>query len=108
MEQNKRMKLDVLNLNQDHKDAAQEICDMLDEMGQSIIVPLIKERFRLIQRNRFVVDESKFAQIAKKHGVFFHAQGYVIEGDNEYPMILVSEDIRKLDSMIEDLTSNDN
>ena len=92
---------DYGSLNDDHKAAAEECVAMANQMNQPMLAELIKARFQLVEPKRFDMDSSKFVAAAKEAGIYIAIQGHVKEGDTEYQLVSVNEDIRKLEKFIE-------
>jgi hypothetical protein len=92
---------DYGSLNDDHKAAAEECVALAKQMNQPMLAELIKVKFQLVEPNRYDMDSSKFVQAAKEAGIYIAIQGHVKEGDTEYQLVSVNEDIRKLDKFIE-------
>jgi len=92
---------DYGSLNDDHKAAAEECVALAKQLNQPMLAELIKVKFQLVEPNRYDMDSSKFVQAAKEAGIYIAIQGHVKEGDTEYQLVSVNEDIRKLDKFIE-------
>jgi hypothetical protein len=92
---------DYGSLNDDHKAAAEECVALAKQLNQPMLAELIKAKFQLVEPNRYDMDSSKFVQAAKEAGIYIAIQGHVKEGDTEYQLVSVNEDIRKLDKFIE-------
>jgi hypothetical protein len=92
------------DLKKEHKDAASEIVELAKQAGQDILAELIAHRFQLIEPNRFQLENSIFAQACKAEGFNCSIMGWVTEGDTpgaiHYPLVAITEDIRKLDNFI--------
>ena len=91
------------NLTQDHKDAAEEICKILENSNQTSLSDLIKEKFEIKPKNRFDPKDSEFIKFAEKYRIGFGIVGFVADGNQEWPIIGFSEDIRKLDIMFNEI-----
>ena len=92
---------DYGSLNDDHKAAAEECVALAKQLNQPMLAELIKVKFQLVEPNRYDMDSSKFVQAAKEAGIYIAIQGHIKEGDTEYQLVSVNEDIRKLDKFIE-------
>jgi hypothetical protein len=92
---------DYGSLNDDHKAAAEECVALAKQLNQPMLAELIKVKFQLVEPNRYDMESSKFVQAAKEAGIYIAIQGHVKEGDTEYQLVSVNEDIRKLDKFIE-------
>jgi hypothetical protein len=89
----------------DHKEAAEEIANFISGSGNEMLAELIKQRFKVTSIPRYDIKESKFANACVAAGVFPSVQGYLQEGDGldkkEYPLIGITEDVRKLEKLYE-------
>lgn len=89
----------------DHKEAAEEIANFISGSGNEMLAELIKQRFKVTPIPRYNITESKFANACVAAGVFPSVQGYLQEGDGidkkEYPLIGITEDVRKLEKLYE-------
>lgn len=92
---------DYGSLNDDHKAAAEECVALANQLGQPMLAELIKAKFQLVEPKRFDMDTSKFVAAAKEAGIYIAIQGHIKEGDTEYQLVSVNEDIRKLEKFIE-------
>lgn len=93
------------DLNDHHKEAAEEIANLVAGAGNEMLSELIKQRFKVVSIPRYDIKESKFAQACIESGIFPSVQGYLQEGDGldkfEYPLVGVTEDVRKLEKLYE-------
>jgi hypothetical protein len=90
---------DYGNINKDHKDAAEEIANYLTELGQPMFAELIKQKFKVVERPKYNLEESPFIQSCRKAGIYCAIQGYTLDNNIEYPLVTVCEDIRKLNNL---------
>lgn len=94
---------DYGSINQDHQDAAEEIIGLLRNLGIELPIKIISERFKLTEPNRFDFTETNFAKACREADVFLGVQGFVVNQADpnkvEYPIISISEDVRKLESL---------
>ena len=101
---------DYGSINEDHKKAAEEIAGLVKSLGQNDLAELIKQRFKVQEPKRYDLSQSKFFQACQAAGIYCAVQGWVQVGtdiDNvHYPLVGVSEDIRKLDSLVDHIKNN--
>ena len=92
-------------ITEEHKDAAKEIAGIVESFGNPMLSELIKQKFKVTEIPRYDLKDSKFAQACIQANVFPSVQGYVQEGTDlnktEYPLIGISEDVRKLEKLFE-------
>lgn len=99
---------DYRRLNDDHKTAAAEISEIIEKSGNKELADYIRMRFELKSIPIFDISNSQFVKEVGAAGIKVNIQGYIHDIDEtgseiKFPMILISEDIRKLDSFIEKL-----
>lgn len=101
---------DYGSLNDDHKAAAQEIAEILRNMGNEHLAIAISQRFKLEEPNRFDYKTTKFFEACAKADVYLGMQGYVVDhrdpDKTEYPIVSISEDIRKLENLYDIIKSS--
>jgi hypothetical protein len=94
---------DYGSINDHHQEAAEEIIGLLRQMGIELPIKVISERFKLSEPNRFDFLETKFAKAARQADIFLGVQGFVVNHADpdkvEYPVISISEDVRKLETL---------
>ena len=94
---------DYGNITDDHKAAAEEIIGLLRQLGIDLPTRVIAERFKLVEPNRFDFTQTDFYKVCREADVFLGVQGFVVNHDDpqkvEYPIISISEDIRKLENL---------
>lgn len=94
---------DYGSINNDHREAAVEIIGLLRQMGNELPAKIIAERFKLEEPKRFDFTTTKFAKACQEANVFLGVQGFLINQDDpektEYPIVSISEDIRKLETL---------
>ena len=107
-------KYDYGQITKDDQVLVNEIINLLEEKGEKDLTQQLKQQFRIIEHEKFNLEDSIFFQTCKKAGLRLHPQGDVMVTENGkttlYPMIDVCDDIRKFDKMISDLMNlvNDN
>ena len=110
MSENLIPSFDYGSINEDHKKAAEEIAGLVKSFGQNDLAEIIKQRFKVQEPKRFDLSQSKFFEVCQAAGIYCAVQGWIQVGtdiDNvHYPLVGVSEDIRKLDSRVEHIKNN--
>lgn len=70
-------------------------------------VSTIKKDFKIVEIDRFDIEQSVFYQFAKQRNMYVPIQGWIKEGVGkdaiEYPIISTNMDIREYDKMMHDL-----
>jgi hypothetical protein len=87
-------------INESHKEAAEEIFDLLSSSGQPVLAELVKTKFRLLPKNRFDMNNTEFITRCKDSQIFAALQGWITEDGVDYPVVSITEDIRKLEEFI--------
>jgi hypothetical protein len=94
---------DYGGINEHHVEAAIEIISILRQMGNELPAKIISERFKLEEPKRFDFTQTKFFKACQEANVFLGMQGFVVNHDDpektEYPIVSISEDIRKLETL---------
>lgn len=89
-------------ITEEHKDAALEIMNLLNQMGQPMIAEMIKHKFKIVEKPKFDLNNSPVHNSLTADGFFLAVQGYVGVGEGadaiDYPVVCINEDIRKLDA----------
>lgn len=83
------------NINDAHKEAAEEIVDILKSAGAELQAELIKKKFKLVEPVRYNLKESEILKKMSDLKIPVTVQGWVKEGDIEYQIINAVADIRK-------------
>jgi carbonic anhydrase len=81
-----------------HKKIAEEIANLAKEQGHTDFYKFVLKQFEIEEPVKYDLENSSFTQHAVEAGIFVNVQGWVIDpNDNiHYPVVSVSEDIRKL------------
>jgi hypothetical protein len=98
---NKKVKyiFDYGNIKKEHIEAVEEVCKILNESNQSMISELLKAKFKIKENPKYDTTLSLFLNILKNNKINYSIQGYINENNIDYPIINISEDIRKLDQI---------
>lgn len=94
-------------INDDHKKAAEEIAKFIKDQGHASLSDLILQRFNIREVPYYDITQSKFYQECQKAGIFVATQGFIQEGTGldaiQYPLCVISGDIRRLDKFIDSI-----
>ena len=96
---------DYGDIKDEHKEAAQEIANMLIREGQQELADQIKSQFKIEEIPTYDLKESEFIKYCKEEGIFVSLQGWVrdLGGEDtlQYPLCAINEDVRVLNRLIE-------
>jgi hypothetical protein len=87
-------------ITEEHKKVVKEITTLLDQHGQEMLSELIKLKFKIVENPKFNLKESIFMDVCKKAEIIPIIQGFTLDNGVEYPVVLIQDDIRKLDSFV--------
>jgi hypothetical protein len=95
-------------ISDEQKSVAVEIIELAKQSGNNELAELIKYKFQIVEPNKFDITNSAFVQACEAAGFKYWIQGWLIEDpDNlasmQYPIISITEDVRKLDKFIESM-----
>jgi len=91
---------DYGNVKKEHKEAVEEVCKILTESNQNMISELLKVKFKIKENPKYDISLSLFLNILKNNKINYSIQGHITENNIDYPIINISEDIRRLDKTI--------
>jgi hypothetical protein len=94
-------------INETHKEAAQEIVDVLKSMGSEIQAELVSKKFKLVEPITYKLSESSMVTMLEKHGLPVMIQGFTLENDMQYQIVGVMGDIRLWNSFFEKYIKNE-
>jgi len=80
----------------EHKEAASECANILQNMNHPELAELIKKQFQIIENPRFDFKDHPFVKAAEQAEVFCSVQGLVTDNGVDYPIIGITEDVRKI------------
>jgi hypothetical protein len=81
-------------INETHKEAAEEIVDILKSIGADIQAELVSKKFKLVEPTRYKLSESAILKLLEQHGMPINIQGYTTENDMQYQIVNVMADVR--------------
>lgn len=94
-------------INETHKEAAQEIVDVLKSVGAEIQAELVSKKFKLVEPTRYKLSESTILKLMEQHGMPVSIQGYTTENDMQYQIVNVIADVRVWNSFCEKYIKNE-
>lgn len=98
---------DYGSITEEHKSAAAEIVNLLDNLKLPMASELIKQKFQLVETPKYNMEDSNFVKECQKVGIHCAVQGWIKDGEQkEYQIVSVTEDIRKLNDFINSIKNN--
>jgi hypothetical protein len=101
---------DYGDIKKQHKEAIVEAINVLNNTGQQMSAALLENKFKIKDNKKYDLNESAFAHLCKKFKMPMSVQGYVTKGVNEnavdYPIVLIQDEISKLDEFIAFIQKN--
>jgi hypothetical protein len=95
---------DYGDIKEEHKEAAAEIINLLNQQGLGLVGEMIKVKFKLKEVPKYDPASSPFVAACAEAGVYCAIQGYIQEGVEpnliQYPLMAICEDIRKFEKLI--------
>ena len=101
---------DYGDIKKEHKEAIIEAIALLNSTGQQVSATLLEHKFKIKDNKKYDLNESVFVNLCKKFKMPISVQGYVTKGVNEnavdYPIVLIQDEISKLDEFIAFIRKN--
>lgn len=101
---------DYGDIKKEHKEAIVEAIDVLKNTGQEVSAALLEHKFKIKDNKKYNLNESVFVHLCKKFNMPISIQGYITKGVNEnavdYPIVLIQDEISKLDDFIAFIKQN--
>lgn len=101
---------DYGDIKKQHKEAIVEAINILNNTGQQVSATLLEHKFKIKDNKKYDLNESAFVHLCKKFKMPMSVQGYVTKGVNEnavdYPIVLIQDEISKLDEFIAFIRKN--
>jgi hypothetical protein len=94
-------------INDVHKEAAQEIIQILKSTGAEIQAELISKKFKLVEPVRYRLSDSYILKALQENGLHVSVQGFSAEHDMEYQIVNVIGDVRVWNSFSEKYIKNE-
>lgn len=95
------MVFDYGDINQDHKDAVQEVITILKSMQMEEVAEILKYKFQIEELPTFDPTKTRFWQLAKKYGINIASGGFTLEEGVRYPYCTLDGDIRLLEEFVD-------
>jgi hypothetical protein len=96
---------DYGSINEKQKETVEEVANLARQMGHHMFAEFLIHKFDVVEPKRFNVEDSKFCQLCKENDIRINLQGHVQEGLDanaiQYPVVSITEDVRKLDVFLE-------
>lgn len=95
---------DYNEITDEHKEAAQEILNYLDERDAvpDHLASRLRVRFGIKEPEKHNYQESKIYQLATKFGIYCKENGYMTDEDgSQVAMLRIESDINRLDEFLE-------
>lgn len=90
--------MDWRDIRDDHKQAASEIASFLENSNQPELACAIREKFKLVEKEKYKLEDSKFLKSLEDNGIHYQIQGLVEDNGIQYPLILLCEDVRRFEN----------
>jgi hypothetical protein len=101
---------DYGSIKTEHKEAVEEVVDLARNMGNHVFAEFLLHRFQIEEQKRFELKDSKFFQLCRENSIGVNIQGHTQEGIGpdsvQYPVISITEDVRKLDAFVEKIKNS--
>ena len=92
--------IDSNSLSKEQIKTLQDVALYLESINQPMISELIKQKYALKDFKLYDMNLSDFAKKCEEYNLSYAIQGYVSEGDVRYPILCITEDIRKFDEFL--------
>jgi carbonic anhydrase len=88
-----------------HKKIAEEIANLAKDAGHEEFYKFIIKQFQIEEPIKYNLEESVFVEHAVDAGLYVNIQGWIIDPNDgvHYPIVSMSEDIRKLNAFTSSL-----
>lgn len=88
-----------------HKKIAEEIANLAKDRGHKEFYEFLLKQFQIVEPAQYNVEDSSFVKHAVEAGIYVNIQGWVIDPNDDvhYPIVSLSEDIRKLNKFTDGL-----
>jgi hypothetical protein len=102
---------DYNSITKEQKKAVQEVIDLAKNAGHNLFAEFLKNKFQIVERKKFNIDNSIFVKYAKINNLFCSVQGYVDNLNLKEPLepiISVTDSISKFDKLIVSIVDAEN
>jgi hypothetical protein len=96
-------------INDHHKEAIQEVIDLARNTGNEMFAEVLKHKFQLVEPIRVEYKDTAFYKACTENDIHVWTMGYVQDGGGNdpsipfYPVVSITEDIRKIEKLVETL-----
>jgi len=84
------------NITDEHKEAAAECANILDNMNNNETAELIRKQFKIVENPKFDLTGHPIVKAAEESNVFLSVQGFITDNGVDYPIIGITDDVRKI------------
>lgn len=84
------------DIKDEHKEAAAECANMMEQMNNSMAAELIRKQFKIVENPKFDLTGHPLVKAAEKADVFLSVQGFITDNGIDYPIIGITADVRRL------------
>lgn len=93
-------------ITEQHKEAVLEVMDLAKQQGNDMFAELLKHKFQIEEPVKVDHKETVFAKACESSDIKVWVMGWVQDGGAEtgaphYPVVSITEDIRKIDKLVE-------
>ena len=97
---------DYGSVTEEHKKAVLEVMTLAKEHGNDMFAEYLKHKFQIEEPLRVDYKESEFAKACEQNDIKLWLMGWVQDGgaaagSPHYPVLSITEDIRKIEKLIE-------
>lgn len=97
---------DYGSVTEEHKKAVLEVMNLAKEHGNDMFAEYLKHKFQIEEPLRVDYKESEFAKACEQNDIKLWLMGWVQDGgaaagSPHYPVLSITEDIRKIEKLIE-------
>lgn len=99
---------DYGNISEEHKKAVLEVMDLAKQQGNEMFAELLKHKFQIEEPVRVDHTDRAFVKACEESDIKVWVMGWVQDGGAEsgsphFPVVSITEDIRKIDKLVENL-----
>jgi hypothetical protein len=95
---------DYGSITEEHKKVIEEVIYLYKESKIENFDEFLKSKFQVELPPRFPIQDSLFVKFCKEHQFRCAIMGYAVDDEGvEYPVISITEDVRKLDNFVKDI-----
>lgn len=92
------MPYDYSNITESDKKVIEEVILLCHHQGNHDFAEMLKKRFQLVMPNRYDHEQHPFVKRCRELNIDVHLMGHISDGNEEYPIISITEDIRNLNN----------